>query len=429
MVRIRPIPPGPLKGLDDFLLEYTLEEFLARDPLKRVSIDLKATFPAPEYAVQQLVPEGEVTLLGGHGGAGKSILALTLAAHYAAGEAWAGCKVKGRRAVYDSHEDPASLTLHRLKRICEVYELPADKVIKNLTILDGSDGDSALCTEVSEFGVRSIKMTDLFDEVAEACQGAGLIVIDNASDTYEADENSRRQVRQFIRSLKSLARKNNAGLLLLAHIDKAAAKFGGNGNAYSGSTAWHNSVRSRLALTVEKDGRISLAQEKLNIGKQLEQSLPLSWQDGVLVPGSSNEAQSTEAAESINKIAVLTAIEAAIADGEDVPTARSGPKTTQGALERYPDLPDYLRGKRGRDAFYSALTALHRDRKIRIEEFTTASRHVRERFTVDSAPVAPVAPNPPYPPAEPAHPRRRSAGCADSHEPAQPAQSARRRKY
>src|SRR5690625_5910278 len=75
-----------------------------------------------------------------------------------------------------------------------------------------------------------------------------LIVIDIASDAYDENENSRRDVRFFIRALATLARANDAAVVLLAHIDKVAARNGGGGNDYSGSTAWHNSARSRIAL-------------------------------------------------------------------------------------------------------------------------------------------------------------------------------------
>ena len=108
-------------------------------------------------------------------------------------------------------------------------------------------------------------------------------MVDNASDAFAGDENNRRQVRAFMRMLVEVARANDAGLVLLAHVDKSAAKFGANRNSYSGSTAWHNSARSRLALT-ERDGRIELIHEKHNLGPAAE-PVPLFWSaSGVLMP-------------------------------------------------------------------------------------------------------------------------------------------------
>ncbi|OGQ50779.1 MAG: hypothetical protein A3J24_01525 [Deltaproteobacteria bacterium RIFCSPLOWO2_02_FULL_53_8] len=360
---------------------------LIQRSLEKISIEniRDAELQAPTYAVTQLVPEREVTLLGGHGGAGKSILALAQGAHYAAGASWSGFDVRGGRVTYISLEDPGPLIIYRLKKVCEAYDLPLSSVIENLTILDGSEADGALCVETNEYGVRSVVMTPLFEEVKAAVKGCGLIIIDNASDAYGADENSRRQVRRFIRELRSLARENNAGLLLLAHIDKTAARYGANGNTYSGSTAWHNSVRSRLALT-EKDGCVEFVQEKLNVGKRLDRAVSLTWHEGVLMPaGGTFEAMETERQEDMDKAAVLAAIQKAIDDGESVPTARTGPKTTQNVLERYPDLPGHLRGRNGRELFYGALTALHREGQLTTEEYTTAARNVRQRFCVGCA--------------------------------------------
>ena len=123
-----------------------------------------------------------------------------------------------------------------------------------------------MATEVAESGVRKLVATGNMQTLGELVGSATLIVIDNASDAFDANENDRRQVRAFIRMLAQIARKNDAGFLLLAHIDKDAAKNGARNNSYSGSTGWHNGPRSRLAL-VEDHGKIELKQEKLNIGK------------------------------------------------------------------------------------------------------------------------------------------------------------------
>lgn len=405
----------------DLVTELNNLESQTEPCLKKVSLQniQDVELPSPAYAVEPLIPEGEVTLGGGHGGAGKTILTITLLAHYAAGVPWFGLPVKRGLALYISLEDPGTLVKYRLKKICEVYDLPYKNVIENLIILDGSEVDGALCAETNEYGVRNIKMTPLFDEVKEAAKGCGLITIDNASDAYGADENCRRQVRRFIRELRTLARENGAGLLLLAHIDKMAARNGAQGNTYSGSTAWHNSVRSRLALT-EKDGHIELVQEKLNLGKKLERAITLTWHDGVLIPdGAIADGLDVEGQEDLNKAAVLAAIEKAIADGVNVPTARTGPANCHGTLERLPDLPGHLRGRRGRDAFYKALTDLQREGALQVGEYTTPSRHTRERFIcADSVALN----NTPYTPApEPAKLAQAVSGrsnCAGLLEPA-----------
>ena len=114
-------------------------------------------------------------------------------------------------------------------------------------MLDGTGADGTLARETVAPGVRVFGPTRLYDEFRHAAAGATLIVVDNASDAYDGNENERRTVRQFVQLLAQIARENEAGVLLLAHIDKAAARDGGKRNSYSGSTAWHNSARSRFA--------------------------------------------------------------------------------------------------------------------------------------------------------------------------------------
>jgi hypothetical protein len=110
-----------------------------------------------------------------------------------------------------------------------------------------------------------------------------LVVIDNASDAYAGSEIDRQGVRYFLRSLLRLVpegQRDRAAVLLLSHVNKQTA-HGKSGESYSGSTAWHNSVRSRLVLT-GGDGELLLEQEKLNLGARKSEPLHLEWNEGEL---------------------------------------------------------------------------------------------------------------------------------------------------
>jgi hypothetical protein len=84
-----------------------------------------------------------------------------------------------------------------------------------------------------------------------------------------------------MRSLARIARERDAGLLLLAHVDKGTSRGdrGHNSEGYSGSTAWNNSARSRLFMSRDKDGALLLEHQKYNLGR-LAQPLRLSWPEG-----------------------------------------------------------------------------------------------------------------------------------------------------
>lgn len=350
------------------------------EPGRLLRVDLSdlancATNPT-RYAIESILPRGHVTLLGGHGGSGKTNLAETFAAHTVTGTSWAGLHADHDRVVFVSLEDPGELARYRLRRVCDEYGLPHSAMDDNMLILDGSATDSVLALEISNAGIRHLVFTATLDEIETAADGCGLLVIDNASDAFAGNENDRYLVRAFIRRLAHIARKHNCAVLLLAHIDKAAARHGSAGNTYSGSTAWHNTCRSRLALLEDEAGPY-LVHEKNNHGKRID-PIRLAWTDeGVLVPISTT-GSATMAREEQDDADVLAAIRAAIEDGATVHAARSGSHSTLSVLKTYPDLPKALIKDKGR--FWSALTRLERAGSLKREVYKDSHRHERVRL-------------------------------------------------
>ena len=76
-----------------------------------------------------------------------------------------------------------------------------------------------------------------------------LIALDTAADMFGGNENDRSQVRQFIGLLRGLAITANAGVLLASHPSLSGIT---TDSGLSGSTGWHNSVRSRLYFKAAK---------------------------------------------------------------------------------------------------------------------------------------------------------------------------------
>jgi hypothetical protein len=109
----------------------------------------------------------------------------------------------------------------------------------------------------------------------------GLVLVDNASDAFGGDEIQRRQVRAFMRALAEVARLTNCALMLLAHVDKNTSrnKRAEGGEGYSGSTAWHNSARSRLFLSRGENGLLTLEHQKSNLGR-MRDPVTLEWPEG-----------------------------------------------------------------------------------------------------------------------------------------------------
>lgn len=372
--------PLPEERLDALIAQYIENYSKGYAPrLTKVPMSgfMGKTYPPPRFIVDQLIPRNEVTLGGGHGGSGKSILFLAIAAHVASGMGWDRFDVEQCPVLFVSLEDQAGHVMNRLQRVIKEYLLDPAKVERNLQVIDGTLSPE-LMVEVNEHGTHSLLPTQTMNELEAAVSeiGARLIIIDNASDAFGGNENMRRDVRAFIRHLAGIARANDAAVVLLAHIDKAAARNGANGNSYSGSTAWHNSTRSRLAL-LDVDGQLQLQHEKHNHSQRAE-PIPLMWtEEGVLVPGKSSTTAAERAErEKEDMNAALLAMRAALAHGIQVPAAASGNSTSWHALEHLPEMEMFRSGD-GKRRFHSALVALQADNLLLRREYRNEQRKLR----------------------------------------------------
>lgn len=234
--------------------------------------------PPPRFVWDGYAPRGVVTLLGAHGGTGKSTIALMLAAAVATGRELFGLATEAAPVVFASFEDGAHIVRHRLAHICQCWGInPAE--LAGLHIVDGTANPELFACE----GRGPGDVTPAYGELLALVQqtGAGLVIVDNASDAYGGDEIQRRQVRAFMRALAVIAREGDAAVLLLAHVDKGTSrKERSDTEGYSGSTAWHNSARSRIFMSRD-DGVLTLAHQKSNLAK-LREPLMLEWPDGGL---------------------------------------------------------------------------------------------------------------------------------------------------
>jgi len=110
-----------------------------------------------------------------------------MGAHVAAGLPFAGHEADRLPVLFVSLEDEPSIVRLRLRRIIESYRLDAGEVLPRMSLLDGTQAFSALMTEGDGFSAPP-QFTQAFRELAEQAQGAGLIIIDNASDAFDANE-------------------------------------------------------------------------------------------------------------------------------------------------------------------------------------------------------------------------------------------------
>lgn len=117
------------------------------------------------------------------------------------------------------------------------------------------------------------------------------IGLDTLADVYAGDENVRGEVRQFVGMVRGLCLKNNCAAVLLGHPSLSGMN---SGSGTSGSTAWENSVRSRLYLhrPLDEQGKVDknadpdlriLETMKQNYGPGVGDERQMRWPDGRFV--------------------------------------------------------------------------------------------------------------------------------------------------
>ena len=234
----------------------------------RVKIDdLAHAVPAPQvFWWDGLMPADHVTSLQGHGGAGKSWLALMLAVSIATGRPFFGHATRRGKVLYFSAEDPGNLVRRRLAQICREWGIDPATLASDLHVLDATEPAPGLFAELRPGGARMGATTPTYHALVQyiTANAIDVVMVDNASDTFEADEINRAAVRAFIRSLALLVRPRGGAVMLLAHVSKETSRAGrGAGSeSYTGSTAWNNSVRSRLFIVSTGTGTYELRTEK-----------------------------------------------------------------------------------------------------------------------------------------------------------------------
>ena len=245
-------PSDPVASLNKFN-DYTVANFTSDasktapepPPMLRLVSAASLSKRPPErfFLVPEYIPGRNVTLLSGDGGTGKSLLALMLGVSVAASKPWLGIEVAQGPVVYVSAEDELEEVHRRLAAICEADGLDVID-LDGLSIIPLA-GENSLMAVQSHAG--ALAPTPLWHEFAAKIVDVApaLVVLDTSADFFGGNEISRSEVRQFVAMLRGLALKADCAFLLLSHPSVAGMN---TGTGLSGSTAWNNSVRSRLYL-------------------------------------------------------------------------------------------------------------------------------------------------------------------------------------
>jgi hypothetical protein len=407
------LPPGAFRqfnGADFAGLTIDTDKFEMLPPaLALVSVRdvISNPSPAPAFVWDGYLPRGVVSILGAHGGTGKSTVALMLCVAAALGRPLFGRDTVQCKTFFVSLEDSEAVVRHRLANICRIWDVNPTKLDGQLTIVDGTEHPELFSAEHRSAGETTRTYAEMSNLVKTG--GVGLVVVDNASDAYGGDEIQRRQVRAFIRTLMQIAKPADCALLLLAHVDKTTSrsKKSEGGEGYSGSTAWHNSVRSRLFMTRDESGRLTLEHQKSNLGR-CHDALTLEWQDGELPQlverrGSSGSFDQlldgfTVKADEDRAKALLRMIAEFESRGQFCSPAITSRNHVFAVLKSE---PEFLKLRLRQDDTKRLVTQCQRGKWIEPLEYRDANRKTHQRWVLTdsgrlfaglSAPTAPTAP-------------------------------------
>lgn len=256
-------------------------------------------YPEPTFVLPQYLPRGICTSLFGKDGSGKSMLALELCLHLAAGKTFAGLSSTAGRVEFYSVEDPLAVIAQRIRSIGRAFDFsPTERqaAAANMPDLMRRDYLKMADTRLLIFDRDGdYRLSEFMRAIMEHTKRTRpqLVVFDPISDVFGDEENVRQKVAAFMRVLNTFAAAEELSIMLLGHPAKA------EGSEYSGSGAWSSKVRSRLFLEPEAEDNPDLMvmrQRKASWGPMAADLMFQRTSTGVLMPIAGEAAQVEAAA-------------------------------------------------------------------------------------------------------------------------------------
>jgi RecA-family ATPase len=280
------------------------------------------------------------------------------------------------KTLYLSAEDDATELNFRMFDICQHYGAEFTN-LSDFRLVD-LVGEDAVLGQVQRNG--TIQATNLLKavEMEIADFRPDLVIIDALADLFAGDENNRMQARQFIGLLKRPAKEYGCAFLCMAHPSLSGMN---TGRGTSGSTAWSNSVRSRLYFEAAKASDNSepdtdlrlLSVRKANYGPK-DHQITLRWKAGVFVPEAGTGSLDKLAVEAKADQVFLDLLRAMIEQKQSV-SARPGPTYAPTQFAKRPNANGI-----GKDAFAKAMQRLLDRKDIWVEETGPQSRRRSRLF-------------------------------------------------
>ena len=203
-----------------------------------------------DWLVPDLLPRGELSLLGADGGTGKGLWQAQLIACVTTGKTSGFFPLPpaqtGKVLILAGEDDPG-------------------KVLKARLLAAGADMNRVLCLTADDYFQRTGQPLTLKDEaLAKFAAKAGplLLIVDPLQSFLPADVEmaSRNQMRSALLPLRAIAAKQGCAVLIVMHSNKKQG-VSGRARLADSSDIW-DMARSVLMSRAKNDGKIYLSHEK-----------------------------------------------------------------------------------------------------------------------------------------------------------------------
>jgi RecA-family ATPase len=332
-------------------------------------VDLVGELKPREWLVPERIPGRNVTLLGGEGAIGKSLLLMQLSGAVVLGKDWIGTLPEMGSALYVSCEEDDDAVRRRMEAVARHLNCSRQDLVDGGLHFLSFAGKDAILAQPDRAGI--MRSTSLFERLRHDALALRpqLICLDTVADLFGGKENDRAQTRQFITLMRGLAIDAGAAVVIAAHPSLTGIT---TDSGLSGSTGWHNSVRARMYFKPAPgdDTALRVLEVKKNNYGPVNETILLRWRDNVYVvePGAGTLEQLAAEAEIDHLfIKLLRRFTEQGRNVSDKPSPSYAPVVF--AAE-----PEAKQGKMDKKALVGAMARLFAAQKIRVVPFGPASR-------------------------------------------------------
>ena len=202
--------------------------------------------PPREWVVTDWVVQGAVNSLYGHGGVGKTLLAQQIGLCVATGMPFLDMPTKQMPVLAVLCEDDQDEVHRRSHAMLNVLTLGFNPHLDDCLLWSRIGAQNFLLDYQNGRPLVTPFYQQVFDHLKDMGPEPKLLILDTLADLFGGNEIDRVQANYFVKTtLGNIALATNTTILMLAHPSRSGLD---SGDMLSGSTAWHNAVRSRLAL-------------------------------------------------------------------------------------------------------------------------------------------------------------------------------------